>query len=509
MKIRFALVTSLLLLAACTSVPFDYPKTASTAIPSDPVTLLGTIGANWQQEHGDLSGILGLSNGVDALGARLGLIEAAQRSVDAQYFIVKKDRAGALFVGKMLLAADRGVRVRLLVDDIFSPGVDAPLSLLNSHANVEVRLFNPLSRQSFKYWSYLVDFERANRRMHNKSFTADGAATIVGGRNIAEEYFELNQDVKFDDLEVLAIGPVVGQVSDAFDQYWNSELAVPIEAFAVKTDPGRLDQWRSNILAEIDQGADGIYGQAIGSSLMQDISDQTVRPTAAWATMVSDEPEKLLNAIGEVDQAILAQEKATRIRAAQREVIIITPYFIPLDAGSRLLEELLARGVRVVIITNSLASTNHVPVYASYVRYRKRLLQAGAEFYEIRADHRGEANAWGNHPEMVTLHSKATLVDRESVFVGSLNFDPRSVLINTEMGLFIDSDQIAGGLSRVVFEELPTATYSVNLDEKGDVYWRYSADDEPEEILHRAPQTSWGRRFMAGFYRLLPLENQL
>ena len=175
----------------------------------------------------------------------------------------------------------------------------------------------------------------------------------------------------------------------------------------------------------------------------------------------------------------------------------------------RLLEELLARGVRVVIITNSLASTNHVPVYASYVRYRKRLLQAGAEFYEIRADHRGEANAWGNHPEMVTLHSKATLVDRESVFVGSLNFDPRSVLINTEMGLFIDSDQIAGGLSRVVFEELPTATYSVDLDEKGDVYWRYSADDEPEEILHRAPQTSWGRRFMAGFYRLLPLENQL
>jgi putative cardiolipin synthase len=509
MILRLTQAILLALLSACTSVPFDYPKTASTAILPDSDTRLGAIGANWQREHGSLSGILGLSDGVDALGARLGLMEAAQRSVDAQYFIVKNDRAGALFVGKMLLAADRGVRVRLLVDDIFSPGVDDPLSLLNVHSNVEVRLFNPLSRQSFKYWSYLVDFERANRRMHNKSFTADNTVTIVGGRNIGEEYFELDQDIKFDDLEVLAVGPVVGQVSEAFDKYWNSELAVPIEAFGIKSDPGKLDRWRNDIRAEVDRGTDGIYGKAIDSSLMQAIREQTVRPIVASATMVSDNPEKLLNPVGEAGQAILAQEKATRFRAAQREVVIITPYFIPLDGGSRLLEELLARGVRVVIVTNSLASTNHVPVYASYVRYRKRLLLAGAEFYEIRADNQGEANAVGNRPEMVTLHTKATLIDRESVFVGSLNFDPRSVLINTEMGLFIDSDQIAGRLSDVVFEELPGATYKVELDEKGNVRWRYSPAGDPGEVFHSAPQTSWGRRFLAGFYRLLPLENQL
>lgn len=510
LRCRLALIALLLVVtSACTSVPFDDPKNTSTALPADTVTPLGEIGLRWQEEYGELSGIWPLTDGIGALGARLSLMGKAQSSVDAQYFIVKKDRAGALFVGTILLAADRGVRVRLLIDDIFSPGVDQPLSLLNSHPNVEVRLFNPLSRQSFKYWSYLLDFERANRRMHNKSFTVDNTLTIVGGRNIGEEYFELNQDVKFDDLEVLAIGPVVGQVSDAFDQYWNSELAVPIEAFGIKTDPGRLDKWRSNILAEIDLGAKGVYGKAINSSLVQDIREQTVRPLATRAVMVSDSPEKLLNTVGEADHAVLGQEKLSRFHAAQREVIIITPYFIPLDGGSRLLEELLARGVRVVIVTNSLASTNHVPVYASYVRYRKRLLQAGAEFYEVRASYQGGENALGNRPEMVTLHTKATLVDRQSVFVGSLNFDPRSFLINTEMGLFIDSDEIAASMTDIVSAELPQATYKVDLDEKGKVRWSYPADREPVEVLYKAPQTSWGRRFMAGFYRLLPLENQL
>jgi len=225
--------------------------------------------------------------------------------------------------------------------------------------------------------------------------------------------------------------------------------------------------------------------------------------------MVSDDPEKLLAPVGEVDQAVLAQEKATRFRAARREVLIITPYFIPLDAGSRLLEDMLARGVRVVIVTNSLASTNHVPVYAGYVRYRERLLRAGAEFYEIRAVKQNGENSWGQNPEMVTLHSKATVIDRESVFVGSLNFDPRSVLINTEMGLFIDSDSIARKFVDAVFAELPNVAYRVDLDEEGRVRWRYRPDSGVLQSFDTAPDSSWARRFAAGFYRLLPLENQL
>ena len=496
------------MLSACAGVPFDHPKRASTALPVDAETPLGAIELQWSRQHGDLSGILGLPDGMEALGARLSLMAAAQRSIDAQYFIIKKDRAGALFAGKLLLAADRGVRVRLLVDDIFSPGIDDAAALLDSHPNVEVRLFNPMTRQSFRYWSYVVDFARANRRMHNKSFTVDNAVTIVGGRNIGEAYFELDQDVKFDDLEVLAIGPVVEQVSAGFDTFWNSELAVPVEAFDIRVDPARLEDWRREMKAELDRGDYGLYGRAVANPLVEDISEHRVEPLAAWTTLVSDSPEKLLKPVGKAGQAVLAEEKAGRMHAARREVIIITPYFIPMESGALLIEDLLARGVQVVVITNSLASTNHVPVYASYAKYRNRLLRAGVRFYEIRADETGGQNAWGNRPEMVTLHSKATVVDRDTVFIGSLNFDPRSILINTEMGMFIDSRQAATRLADVIYQELPRVSYSVELNEKGAPRWIYRHSGM-EEVHDTPPQTSWWRRFMAGFYGVLPLENQL
>jgi putative cardiolipin synthase len=505
---RLFIAAALLTLASCASVPFDYPKTASTALPPSADTRMGEVDAAWEQEHGELSGVIGLSDGIDALGARLRMMELAERTIDAQYFIVKKDTAGALFTGKMLLAADRGVRVRLLVDDIFSPGVDQAFTLLNSHPNIQVRLFNPLSRQSFKYWSYLVDFKRANRRMHNKSFTVDNAMTIVGGRNIGEEYFELNQDVKFDDYEVLALGPVVDEVSAGFDIFWNSELSVPMEAFKVKVNPADLDKWREYIRAQMDQGEEGIYGQALNSSLLLDLKAGKRELIPAMATMVTDTPEKLQNAIGDVELATLAREKGRRFRAAQSEIIIITPYFIPQKTGAEAFEALLARGIRIVIVTNSLASTNHVAVYSGYRRYRKRLLQAGAEFYEIRADEAGGENAWGHSPEMMTLHSKATIIDRKTIFVGSLNFDPRSILINSEMGMFIESDYAASGLAAAVFEELDRVAYKVDLDERGKLRWTYQYGEQ-REVLKKSPQASWGRRFMVGFYSLLPIENQL
>jgi len=508
MKARLVFIALLLTLASCAGVPFDYPKTASTALPPSTDTRMGQVDAAWEQAHGELSGVIGLSDGMDALGARLKMIELAESTIDAQYFIVKKDRAGALFTGKMLRAADRGIRVRLLVDDIFSPGVDQAFSLLNSHPNIQVRLFNPLSRQSFKYWSYLVDFKRANRRMHNKSFTVDNAMTIVGGRNIGEEYFELNQNVKFGDYEVFALGPVVDEVSAGFDIFWNSELSVPMEAFKVKVKPADLDKWREYIKAQVDKGEHGIYGQAMNSSLLLDIESGKRKPIAAMVTMVTDTPEKLQNAIGDAELATLAREKGRRFRAAQREIIIVTPYFIPQQSGTKSLEALLAKGIRIVIVTNSLASTNHVAVYSGYRRYRKRLLRAGAEIYEIRADQAGGENAWGHSPEMITLHSKASIIDRETIFVGSLNYDPRSILINSEMGLFIESDYAASTLAAAIFDALGRVTYKVDLDERGKLRWTYH-NGEQHEVLKKSPQASWGRRFMARFYGFLPIENQL
>ncbi len=502
------LLACLLLLGGCVSVPFDYPKTASSVQPPVPGSVLQRMDSQWSELHGEKSGFIGLGNGIEALGARLRMMEEAQSSIDAQYFILKKDRAGALFTGKMLRAADRGVKVRFLIDDIFTPDADEALTLLDSHPNIEVRLFNPVSRQAYKYWSYLVDFKRANRRMHNKSFTVDNAASIVGGRNIGEEYFELKQDVKFDDYEVFAIGPVVREVSDGFDQFWNSELSVPIAAFELEVDPALLDEWRDYIDREITGSSGSIYAQAINSRLLRDIREGVVEPVVAEATMITDSPEKLQQAVGQPGEATLAEEVGRRFLAAGDEIIIVTPYFIPKKSGSEVIERILDQGVRVVVVTNSLASTNHIPVHSGYMKYRKRLLKAGAEFYEIRADRPGEENEWGLKPELITLHSKATVVDRQTIFVGSLNFDPRSILINTEMGLFIESADAGGRFSDTIVESLPETTYRVTLDERGKLQWTYD-DGELREVLDKEPLASWGRRTMVQLYRVLPIESQL
>ena len=497
-----------LFLSACASVPFDYPREASQAVPASAESDVGAAALKWRDEHGAKAGFLGLGEGVDALGARLRLLELAEESVDAQYFILKKDRAGALFAGGLLTAADRGVRVRLLVDDIFSPGVDEAFTLLASHPNIEVRMFNPLPRQALKYLGYLTDFSRANRRMHNKSFTVDGGISIVGGRNIGEEYFEINQDVKFDDYEVLAIGEVVEDIQAGFDAFWNSELSVPIEAFTVEFDPSQLEDWRAYIRNQRDEQSTGLYAQALNSRLLQELNDGTRKPVVADASMITDTPDKLQAEIGDRETAVLAVELARRFREAEEGIIIVTPYYIPQELGAALIEELLAKGLRVIIVTNSLASTNHIAVHSGYARYRKRLLEAGAEFYEVRADAVIEENQWGHKPETITLHSKATIIDRDTVFIGSLNFDPRSIFINTEMGLFIESEEIGAAFAKSMAEELHKVTWKVELDDRGKLVWTFD-DGETREVMHSEPQASWWRKFQVGFYRLLPIEDQL
>jgi len=495
-------------LTGCSSVPFDYPKTTSRYQQALPESDLGRLHRDWRKRQGENSGFVGLPNGIEALGARLRLMEAAEHTIDAQYFILKQDRAGALFADKMLEAADRGVRVRFLVDDIFTPDADAALTLLDRHPNIEIRLFNPVSRRGLKWGNYLADFKRANRRMHNKSFTVDNTVSIVGGRNIGEEYFELNQDVKFDDYEVLTIGPVVDEVSAGFDEFWNSGLSVPMEAFGLKVDPAKLDEWRAYIADYKNKEEGNIYRQAVNSTLIRDVEEGRIQPAIAPSLMITDSPEKLTAEVGTENGMKLANEIGRRFNAATTEVVIVTPYFIPGESGATIIENILAKGVRVAIITNSLASTNHVPVHSAYARYRKRLLEAGAEFYEIRADNVGETNEWGHKPEFITLHSKGTIVDRDTVFIGSLNFDPRSIVINSEMGLFIESAQVGGEFYQAVWEGLPATSYRVDLDDDGKLRWTYE-NGGTTEVHSKEPGASWGRRFMVKFYGILPIEDRL
>lgn len=497
-----------LCIAACTSVPFDYPKTASEAIPPLQTTVLGQELSEWRQEHEGKSGFVALEFGIDALGARLALMEAARSSIDAQYFLLKPDQAGELFLGKLLRAADRGVRVRLLLDDIFTPRMDSILAQLTTHPNIEVRLFNPLSRQSPKAWNFILDFRRINRRMHNKTFIVDGSIAIMGGRNIAEEYFELKPQQDFDDLELMIIGDIVPEVSHSFDAFWNSQLCVPMEAFGLPTREEKLGSWRERMAAVVSGERSSAYAAAINRPLLAQIDSGEITPQPAHAELVYDAPDKLLVSRHDTEQRILANELMRRFNEADKEILVITPYFVPQAEGMVWIRDILANGTRVTVITNSLASNNHTAAHSGYARYRRQLLQAGVRLHELKVVAAAQAEGRSVNPDSVTLHTKAAVIDGRQLFIGSLNFDPRSVALNTEVGLFIDSDEVAGAYLDEVNGALPRYTYQLRLSDKGQLRWHYQYG-ETEKVFTREPETGFWKRFMAGFYRLLPIESQL
>ncbi len=495
-------------LAACTSVPFDYPKTASEAIPPLETTALGQELIEWRQVHGEKSGFVPLEYGIDALGARLALMEAARSSIDAQYFLLKPDQAGELFLGKLLRAADRGVRVRLLLDDIFTPRMDSALAQLSTHPNVEVRLFNPLSRQSPQIWNFILDFRRVNRRMHNKTFIVDGSIAIMGGRNIAEEYFELKPQQDFDDLEVMMIGDLVPEVSRSFDTYWNSQLSVPMEAFGAATREERLGVWRERMAAVVSGERPSAYAAAVGRPLLAQIDSGEIVPKPAPAELFYDTPDKLKVSRHDTEQRILANELMRRFNEAEEEILVITPYFVPQKDGMAWIRDILANGTRVTVITNSLASNNHTAAHSGYARYRRQLLEAGVHLRELKVAASAQAEGRNVNPDSVTLHTKAAVIDGKQLFIGSLNFDPRSVALNTEVGLFIDSEEIAGDYLAEVHGALPRYTYQLQLDENSRLRWHYQYGNTAK-VYTREPETGFWKRFMAGFYRLLPIESQL
>lgn len=503
----FATLWLSLLLAGCASAPFDYPRNHSEVITNTTDTYLGKEVAEWTTAHPGKSGFYPLAAGIDAFGARLALIDRAELTIDAQYFLMKPDSAGRLFAGKLLEAADRGVRVRLLLDDIFTTVNDNAFEVINQHPNVELRLFNPIGRGGIYAVNYLGHFKRANRRMHNKSFTVDNQVSIVGGRNIADEYFELLTDAEFKDFDVLAVGPVAADIAKTFDRFWNHELSVPMEAFAGGKDLPDLATARAEVDQKTIETSHRIYERALSSPLMQDLIDDRVELYPADSNVVTDDPEKLLNKVSQ-DYKTLVTALAGVVDEAESEVVVITPYFIPGKNGMEFWRSITNKGVRVIVVTNSLASNNHTPVHAAYSGYRHDLIDAGVELYEVRVDASKvpqDTNQQGY--DSVTLHVKALMIDRQHTFVGSLNLDPRSIDINTEMGVLIDNADLTGGMTERFLAALPSFTYRVSENEKGKLRWT-SVIDGKEVVETKEPQTSRWLRFKAFIMRILP-EGQL
>lgn len=506
-----AVACLLLLLGGCAAIDRDYPRQRTVSLGPAPGTrLAATVAPLLEKRPAAQSGFHVLSDGIDALALRLLLAARAESSIDLQYYLIKNDLTGRALVATLLEAADRGVRVRLLLDDVFTAGYDRGLAALHAHPNIALRIFNPFRRGALgRVASGLTDFRRINRRMHNKSFSVDGQVTIVGGRNIADEYFGARADARFSDLDVLGLGPVVADVSRMFDRYWNHEAALPVPAFArMPAEPvAALAQLRRRVAGWKREIAASAYAAALER---QAAALFTAPGQLTWApyALVYDSPDKGVPSRAD-DAPRITAPLADAFRSARDRVLLISPYFVPGRSGVAALGSMEARGVDVTVVTNALAANNQFAVHAGYAPARRPLLRRGVALYETRPDAEvASAELIAAGGARATLHTKAFVIDRREVFIGSFNFDPRSANLNTESGVIIRSPALAEDLLALADAALPQQSYRLFLDERDRLRWRERRDGR-EHVWTHEPRTRWWARSVVTLMRLLPIRSQL
>jgi putative cardiolipin synthase len=492
----------------------DYPRTASWALSNPQETRIARDLGPRLAAHPAQSGFHLLPNGPDALVARLALIDAAERTVDSQCFILEDDLVGNLLLGRVLAAAQRGVRVRLLVDDWNQRGHDRRLAWLGAQPNILIRLFNPAGSPRWcsltRPLHYLFGPQRVLKRMHNKVFIVDNTVAIVGGRNIADGYFAASDDYNFGDIDILAAGPIAGQVSVAFDEFWNDPLAIPIEAFVSREDTaGYALETRRKLEASRTAALSSPYAcYLLGSEPAKLLEIGRLALTWAEGEVVYDRPGKILTSIDENPPAYMVFKLREIFDAARTEALVISPYFVPGDFGMERFRQMRSRGAAVKVLTNSLSSTDEIAPHAAYEKYRTDLLRCGVELYELRSepdrrgkdrsDHEGASAGAG-------LHAKCLIVDRNVIFVGSFNLDPRSVLMDTQNGIVVRSDELATQLA-AVFAKRTSAAYAYRVRFLGDLRGNNDSrlvwiDDIAGKAVHYSdePMTGPGRRIKAWF----------
>ena len=509
--------TAAVLLSACGLPPLE-PRTTSHAPNSSETasTRLGQgIAHQSQQTKADPShtGIYNLADAQEAFAARALLARMADQTLDVQYYIWRNAKTGRLLLHELLAAADRGVRVRLLLDDGGTGTLDDELLSLDSHPHVEVRLFNPfVVRGWIKPVGYLTHFPRTNRRMHNKSFTADNQASIVGGRNVGNEYFGATDGVLFADLDVLAAGPAVQAISQDFDKYWASRSAYPIGHLITGTPRLPLEQLREQGHALLRDPASVDYRSAVqNTAFIQHLVQGELPMSWAPAKLISDDPAK---AEGKADDNdLIGSQMARALGTIQQQLDLVSPYFVPTEAGTQYFIQLRQQGRRVRILTNALEATDVSIVHSGYAKYRKALLEAGVELYEMRSNTPDYATEEIKLRDRIaslgssgsSLHAKTFAVDGQRLFVGSFNFDPRSMHLNTEMGLLIDDPQLTQYLHDSFSHVIPTHAYRLSLSEEGRLLW-HSGVGTPAPIYATEPQTRWHQRWLLWLLGKLPIE---
>jgi putative cardiolipin synthase len=441
-----------------------------------------------------------------AFDARLALVDAAATTLDLQYFIWEDDASGHLFASHVLAAADRGVKVRLLIDDFAIASQRGDIVRLDAHPRIEVRTFNPWKTRGRRYAAaaeFVVRPLQLNRRMHNKTVIADNGFAIVGGRNIGNRYFGIYAPFVQNDLDVLVAGPIVASVAGSFDQYWNSEHTFPVALFA-RDDRPRLpiDGTRQFFTASVASEAQRLQSFPATpidwSGFFENLVDT---PAKGRSELLVDSPD-----VSNRSAPRLYGDLKAFVASARSEVLISSPYLIPDLEFRDLLRQLVARGVRVAVVTNSLATNNHVIAHTGYEHWRRDILRAGVEVYELRAD----AEALAEYvtppvtPAALGLHTKAIVVDRQRAFIGSPNIDPRSLEVNTEVGVLTEGPELAGRLADVIGRDMqPANAWRVTMDGEGWLKWTTG-----ERALTRQPAKGFGQRVIEFLLNILPLKKQ-
>ncbi len=480
------------------------PSSAALPVAAD-ATAIDRVVAPLLRAKAGQSGVRLLADNLEAFAIRAASARHAGRSLDLQYYYWLDDLTGGLLLREVIAAAERGVRVRLLIDDISIRGANQLLRAVDRHPNIEIRLFNPSRNRSngFKRGlEMLVRFVTATRRMHNKAWIADGRIAVIGGRNIGDAYFDAAADANFHDMDLLLAGDALEPAQRIFDEYWNSEAAIPL-----------LNLYRRRLrtsLGDVGRKHAALADSPNARPYLARLAEQSdaaglLRDELRWVGQVEVLADRARKALGSNNGNLLARRIGELVAAARSELNIISPYFIPGEAGLVTVTDLTGRGVAISVLTNSLAATDVVAVHGAYAGYRKPLLEKGVALYELRPELNQERpSLFGS--KGASLHTKAFTVDREIAFVGSFNFDPRSISLNTEMGVIVHDAGLAAeidGHFRAQAE--PASAYRVTL-RSGRLCWASKPD---LGSIGPEPGASLKRRLAAFCIGCLPVESQL
>ena len=505
--------------SACSTLPKQEPQPITHAFDINTSnTALAKIIEPLRKEHPGLTGYHILYDPLEALAARIHLINSAEKTLDLQYYIWDNDKIGSLALHAIIAAADRGVKVRLLVDDNNAKKMEGIYLALDQHTNIEVKLFNPYGFRHYRAMDMVLDLKRINRRMHNKSFIVDNQLSLIGGRNMSNQYYNVSDNYQFSDVDVILAGSATDEIIQSFDDYWNDDYAFPVRQIV---NPRHYTLRYEGLKQQLDTHYQEATVQnyldlAYRSKAFENWLNNSIKFDWVPAEVVSDSPNKIKSKASKEEH--LNFQLLKRLEDPSKSIDIISAYFVPERQGTKKLSELAESGVQVRVLTNSFKANDVPVVHAFYSKYREDLLKSGVELYEFLYKPEPK-NLYENTEELSkkakvklrglsrsSLHAKLMALDEKQVFIGSFNFDPRSSYLNSEIGVLLESPKLATGIHETMNQYLPKYAYKLVLDSKDNINWMLKKSDQSVETLRKEPQLKWYKKAALKFVSWLPLE---